>query len=216
MLRLGSINVVFFVTQKIMTNHNNSHKRGNNTIIGVIIVALVILIGGIAIFLSTNTTSDSVIDVGTNNPATSTPDSSSSGTVSQVKVYYVALEDAGQSGPMIGCNDSVVAVTTDITPTQAPLHSALEKLFADKRRDIGESGFINALYQSDIKVDSATVVDGVATVKLSGTTQLGGVCDDPRAVNQIKYTVLQFPSITSANITLNNKPLDTYFSQKGE
>ncbi|MCZ7671824.1 MAG: hypothetical protein M5U34_34180 [Chloroflexi bacterium] len=44
------------------------------------------------------------------------------------EIFLIALEDNGQSGQMIGCNDSVVPVEIAIEPTHAPLTAALEQL----------------------------------------------------------------------------------------
>jgi hypothetical protein len=117
-------------------------------------------------------------------------------------------------GKAIGCNDSVVPVTVDITPTQAPLRPSLEKLLANKNRDYGQSGFVNALYQSNLKIDSAVVSNGVAIVKLSGSMMLGGVCDSPRVQAQLEETVKQFPTVKTADIYINNQKLADYLSQK--
>ncbi len=139
---------------------------------------------------------------------------SNSGITSQVKVYYIAVGDNGKTGKEIGCGDSLVPVTVNIAPTQAPLRAALEALFADKTQFATSSGLMNSLYQSSLKLDSATVASGTAMVRISGQVALGGVCDDPRFVYQIKNTVAQFPSVHDAVILLNDKLLETYFSEK--
>jgi hypothetical protein len=36
---------------------------------------------------------------------------------------------------------------------------------------------------------------------------LGGECDDPRVVQTIRATILQFPEITDAVVTRNGEPL---------
>ena len=131
-----------------------------------------------------------------------------------VKLYYVAVGDNGKIGKQIGCEDSLVPVITPITPTKAPLKAALETLFANKKQFSSSTGLTNSLYQSNLVVDYASVATGTALVMLSGKVQLGGVCDDPRFVYQIKSTVLQFPTINEAFIYLNKQPLETYFSEK--
>lgn len=127
--------------------------------------------------------------------------------VRQVKLFLIAVGDNGSSGKLIGCGDSVLGVTRDIEPTPAPLRAALLLLFANKDQFYGESGFYNALYQSDLKIDSLAIANGKATVQLSGTLRFGGTCDTPRVKAQIEETVRQFASITSADIFVNGVPL---------
>ena len=69
-----------------------------------------------------------------------------------VKIFLIALEDNGQSGTLVGCGDSAVPVTVTIPPTQGVLRAALEKLLSAKQQFYGESGFYNALYQSDLEL----------------------------------------------------------------
>lgn len=128
-------------------------------------------------------------------------------------VYYIALEGADEVGEPIGCDDSVVPVTITVPQTSAPLKTALEHLLAEKNQNV-EEDLYNSLYQSNLKVDSTTILNGQAEVKLSGTTQLGGTCDIPRFEAQIIKTVLQFPEITEAKIFLNGKKLEEALSQK--
>lgn len=130
------------------------------------------------------------------------------------KYYLVALEDNGQSGEKIGCNDSLIPVDQNVDLTYDPIKSALTGLFSVKGQFYGESGLYNALYQSTLKVDSVTIVSGKTTVKISGKYALGGVCDNPRFVEQIKATVQQFPVGLNADILLNGKPLDAILSEK--
>jgi hypothetical protein len=144
---------------------------------------------------------------------------SASGTSSSqtsVNVYLISLNAAAPNVPSIGCGDSVFPVKEMIPKTEAVLSAALTKLLSikDQNVKIGAASYYNALYQSNLKLDSAVIANGIATVKLSGTVQSGGECDDPRIVAQIKNTVMQFPSIKQANVFINNTKLEDYFSLK--
>ncbi|MCL5432534.1 MAG: GerMN domain-containing protein [Patescibacteria group bacterium] len=134
--------------------------------------------------------------------------------VSQVKIFLTALEDSGNSGLKIGCGDSLIPVTVDITPTTKPLTQALNELLSLKQQYYGESGLYNALYNSDLKLDSATVENGVAEIYISGNLSLGGVCDDPRVQAQLEQTALQFPTVKEVKIYINNIPLSEVLSEK--
>lgn len=129
-----------------------------------------------------------------------------------VKVYLVALDDNGKSGELIGCGDSLVAVDYPVEPTGTPTN-ALNALLAIKDEHYGQSGLYNALYQSNLKLEDINVdQDGTATVNLSGNYVSGGVCDDPRAVEQVQKTVLQFRNIKAVNFFINDKSLTDIIS----
>jgi spore germination protein GerM len=185
------------------------------TIIGIIAAVIVFIIIAILSYnvfhrneLTTSThtaTSTEQVSTSTDNvPATTT--ALKPGYVNKVGVYYIAIEDAGKMGKKIGCNDSVVEVVRNITPTQSPLRAALESLLANHNQKV-ENDLYNSLYQSNLKLDSLALTNGVATIKLTGTMALGGVCDDPRFEAQIQETALQFPSVKTAEIYINGKPL---------
>ncbi|HZW05233.1 MAG TPA: GerMN domain-containing protein, partial [Anaerolineaceae bacterium] len=76
----------------------------------------------------------------------------------------------------------------------------------------GESGLYNALYQSDLNVDSLTIVDGAATLRLTGQLMLGGVCDNPRVLAQIVRTLTHNPDVESAEVFINDTPLEDLLS----
>jgi hypothetical protein len=124
------------------------------------------------------------------------------GTVDSVQIFLVSTGTGS-----VGCGDEIVAVTRRIAPTTGPLRAALQELFSLKSQTIGESGLYNALHQSDIHIDRVVIENGRATVNLSGTVRLNGVCDQPRVVAQIERTVSQFPTISGFTITLNGKSL---------
>ncbi len=193
------------------------NKQGQTALV-IAVIALLILIGGFVVY-SRSQVSDPVIQrdpplAGTSTDPVNEP-TQSNGMVSKVKVFFISLNDNGASGKKIGCEDSVVGITRDITPTQAPLRSAYEALLAEKNRVVGQSGLTNILAGSKLKLDSATVANGKATVKLSGTFSLGGVCDDPRFKAQLEETALQFPTVKSVDVFINNKTLTELLSQKG-
>ncbi len=128
-------------------------------------------------------------------------------------VYYVALEGAEKVGEPIGCGDSIVPITITVPPTDNTLKTALENLLAEKQQNI-EPDLYNALYQSNLNIDSATITNGLAEVKLTGTLTLGGVCDSPRVESQIERTILQFPEVKEVKVFLNGKTLQEALSQK--
>lgn len=143
-----------------------------------------------------------VLEQGTAQPAPEPP------LVSEVQIYFIALGDAGQSGPAIGCDDSVIPVTINIEPTPAPLTAAFERLLAVDEQYYGQSGLYNALADSDLTLDSAAVENGQAIIYLSGDLRLGGVCDNPRIEAQLRQTADQFSTVDTSIIFINGQRLE--------
>jgi hypothetical protein len=135
--------------------------------------------------------------------------------VHQIKIFLIALDDQGKSGIKVGCGDSLITVDKTIDPTTMPLTAAINELLAIKSQYYGESGLYNALYQSNLKLEKASVEEGQATVYLSGNLKLGGVCDNPRFEAQLAQTILQFPTVEEVQIYINNVPLQDLLSEKG-
>ena len=130
------------------------------------------------------------------------------GSFTSAEIFLIALEDAGASGQEVGCGDSVVPVTIDIEATQAPLTAAIERLVALDEETYGETELYNALHQSDLTVESVAIEDGTATIRLSGELLLGGICDEPRVLAQLRQTALQYDTVDNVQILLNGDPLD--------
>jgi hypothetical protein len=124
----------------------------------------------------------------------------------QTATVYVV--NVGDGGP-VGCGDSLVGIQQPVyatDTTEEAITAALEALFNLGGPNVGESGLTNALYQSDLAVDSVSIdADGIATVELSGTIVSGGVCDDPRIEAQIRETVLGFEGVTDVVVLLNGE-----------
>jgi hypothetical protein len=135
------------------------------------------------------------------------------GGIDRVKIFMVALEDKGQSGPEIGCGDSLVAVDRDVAPTKAPLTAAMNELLSVNDQYYGQSGFYNSLYQSDLQIENITIDEqGLASIYLTGTYTLGGVCDGPRFEAQLVETARQFSTVKDVSIFINGKPLKEILS----
>ncbi len=143
------------------------------------------------------------------------PSSTRNQLISNINIYLVALEDNGKSGKKIGCEDSVVPVKQNVEPSAAPLKAAIEKLLSLKEQNFGQSGLYNSLYQSNLKLDQVVIdATGSAVIKLSGTIALGGVCDNPRFKSQLEETALQFPTVKTLMIYINDNTLDEALSLK--
>lgn len=133
------------------------------------------------------------------------------------EIYLVDVGDSGENGILIGCDDSLVPQTVEIPADHdigITLASTLDALFAVG--DDHDPDLYNGLANSSLSVDSATVENGVATVHVSGDVSIGGVCDEPRFIQQIRYTALQFDAIVAVNVFVNGEYLNGMFDARGD
>ena len=124
----------------------------------------------------------------------------------EIKVYLVALNDAGKSGRKIGCDDSLVSVTRTIKPTASTLKAAMEELVATPGDDDKKLG--NYVVGPDLKVKSVSISRGTATIRFSGHISVAGICDEPRIVEQIMATAKQFPNVKRVKVFVGKETLE--------
>ncbi|MCA1553268.1 MAG: GerMN domain-containing protein, partial [Chloroflexi bacterium] len=105
-------------------------------------------------------------------------------------------------------------VERNIAPASAPLQAVIRDLLSLHDQFYGQSGLYNSLYRSTLQLDSATIANGRATINLSGTIRVNGVCDSPRVVAQIQETALQFSTVKQVSIFVNGQDINTVLSQK--
>lgn len=133
-----------------------------------------------------------------------------------VLIYLVAIGDNGASGSLIGCGDSLVGVEIAVEPSQAVLRNALTELFnLSPEMTFGQSGLYNALYLSDLQIASVEVVESEAIIRLTGSLVYGGECDIPRIEAQLTQIALQFDTIDSVSIYVNDTPLAELLDLRG-
>lgn len=186
-------------------------KDGNPSLNRIHLIALfvvIFLISTFGMYLVKNRNINAPVSEQSSSTPPTQQESSPSATVSEVKIFLIALNDNGKSGEKIGCEDSVVFVSRPITPTQAPLKASIEQLLSIKDQNVDQ--FYNSLYQSELKLDKASIdEDGKATINLSGNMSLGGVCDNPRFKAQLEKTAMQFKTVNNVEIFINGTDLDT-------
>jgi hypothetical protein len=134
-------------------------------------------------------------------------------TTASVTLFYIAQGDGGVSGPLVGCGDSAVAVTSAAISYTDPVEGALRTLLADHSRQLGQSGLDNTLWQSRLAVQSVERSGTSVTAHLSGTLAMGGECDIPRVEQQLLLTARQAANALVA-ITINGKTLKEALSLK--
>jgi hypothetical protein len=149
---------------------------------------------------------------------TATPSKSPTPTAGAANVTSIKITmfdvDGTTPGKHIGCGDTVVMVERNIPATAAPLSAAIREQLSIHDQFYGMSGLFNALYQSNLSFVSATIVDGHATINLSGTIRVNGVCDMPRVASQFEETALQFSTVQSVTTNVNGVEINKAMSQK--
>ncbi len=151
-------------------------------------------------------------------------------TNNQAKVAVIALSDNGKQGKKIGCDDSLVYLTkTNPSPSSQPLNEAFKFLFGLETQSFSDSAYpetelTNIIYSVQrtegkkvLFFDRAELAGPIAKIYLTGSMgSIGGVCDEPRVIEQISGTALQFPEVKTVEVYLNNQLFDlkTFYSAK--
>jgi hypothetical protein len=146
-----------------------------------------------------------------NHPPTPVPPATMKSENTTFRMYLIALEDGGKSGPAVGCGDSLVAV--DLTSTD--VKTALRQLLDNHDRLYGQSSLYNTLYQSDLQVSRISRTNDSISADLSGKLVLGGECDNPRVKAQLEATLRQdMDTKIPVTIRVNGDMLDDLLSGK--
>jgi hypothetical protein len=130
------------------------------------------------------------------------------------KLGFIALDDNGASGALVGCGDSLVLVSQPNLPSDDPIVTAFTNLLAFHDQYYGASGLYNVLYESNLNLVSAEVLNGAAIIHLSGSLNLRGTCDAPRVQAQLEAAARQADAITEVVIYINDVPLADVLSQQ--
>lgn len=139
---------------------------------------------------------------------------SASPTTAPLTLFYVAVGDEGASGPEIGCGDSIIATYSAPVEFTNQVEASLTMLLDDDAEEHGASGLRNALAGSDLDYVSSTVAGDVVTVDLSGNITSGGTCDDPRIIEQLKYTAMTAAGTGQAKILVDGQKIEEVLSPK--
>jgi len=102
-----------------------------------------------------------------------------------VQVFFIIPGVESVTGD-IGCGDSVRSVIVN-TDDSDIIKFALENLFSVRTQQT-ETGYYNALWQSDLKVGSIDIDPDKVVINIEGNLVLNGECGGPRAQAQIDQT----------------------------
>lgn len=125
----------------------------------------------------------------------------------EVKVYLVALGDNGKAGKKIGCDDSLVSVTRTVKTPTAPLKAALEELLLIPAESADNPKLHNFWKGRNLKLQSVSVRNQLATIHISGEVFVAGICDEPRIKSQIEETARQFANVKKINVFVGRRTL---------
>lgn len=135
-------------------------------------------------------------------------------------MYWVG--PAGQSGGIEfpGCGEVLIEDEVPVSAAGAVgdpslVKAALQSLFAERNFDVGSSGLMNALYQSELTVQDVTIQGDTVTVNLSGQPMSAGTCADPQIIAQLENTAIANAGTYTAEILVNGEPIQDAMSQKG-
>lgn len=147
-------------------------------------------------------------DGGQTQAAGTTVNQPANGLFSMTQIYFIALDDNGQNGTAVGCNDSLVPVTITLDPpTPAVMTAAYTRLLSIK--DQTYNNYYNPLFQSDLKLDTINIVNREALVYLTGTwNPPEGDCIEAQMRAQLRQTALQYSTVDYVTIWLNGRLLD--------
>ena len=133
----------------------------------------------------------------------------------RVRIFCIALEDAGAAGRQVGCNDSVVPVEVTLPRSAPALEGALQALLDVDEQFEPTSGLYNSLYASPLRIQRVVRQGSQVQVVLDGYLELGGACDSPRVLAQLQETALQFEDVQHVYFYLDGKPLTELLSGQG-
>ena len=126
---------------------------------------------------------------------------------STYEIYFIAVGDNGKKGQKIGCGDSAVPIKRQ-TVSKTTLSDVYQDLLSTHDYDFSPE-LKNALWQSQLTLESADITAGIAFITLTGTiTQSDKACDAPRIKAQLEDTAKQFNGVKDVQITVNGKLLD--------
>ncbi len=132
--------------------------------------------------------------------------------------YLIAPNDGGVSGPVVGCQDSIVAVNSGQNATgslMTQMSASLAALFTIGSDTYGQSGLVDELNKSILSVSSISISGTTATIHLTGTLKLSGVCSDERQQAQILYTVFHYKGFDTALIKIGDRNMKQIFDASG-
>ena len=147
---------------------------------------------------------------------TDTPVTTTTGpkvTVASLSLFFVAEGDASAGAP-VGCGDSLVMVETEKVTFVDQVKVTFDRLLSNHSMRYGQSGLYNSLYQSDLTFVKSQKIGDTVLVELAGKLLIGGECDGPRVVAQLKQTAKVAAGTGDADVLINGESVGKLVSTK--
>jgi len=166
----------------------------------LLFVVIGLLIGVLVVWLIWNANRQRVEVIPVAAPQTTAP-------LVEQKMYFIAVDNGGEDGELVGCNDSLVPIGRWVSSEGDIKRTIIEDLFTQHEQTYQRSGLYNPLWQSSLSVQTLELKDGLATLTLQGTLKLDSRCDGLRAQSMLQAALKQFEGVQAVHITINNRPL---------
>lgn len=123
------------------------------------------------------------------------------------KIYMIAEGDNGKQGKRFGCSDSLVTVERQVV-SGSVISDVYQDFLDIHDQKFEDTELTNALYGSDLHLDSATVQGHTAYILLSGTLKKPvDDCERQRITAQLEEPAKQFQGVKEIDIKVNSAPL---------
>lgn len=177
-----------------MNKHPSTQFRTRGFTINIIVVAVVIVLAGVAVYLT--------LPKQTEPPPTSIPSVNSNQQVTSVKVYFLNTN----LKPIQTCNEVLPTARFIPATTQQVATAAIQELLKGPINEEGSMGYQTTI-PAGTKLNSINIVNSEARVDFSDEIRHGqGACAMVSAEAQITQTLLQFPTVKTVKITANEQP----------
>lgn len=161
--------------------------------VGAIVIVIILIIGYV--------TKSSTPPPSTASPQTVAP-------LAKYKEYFFALEADSDELEKTSCGDGIIPVERWVSTEGNSLRNLYQDVLSLHDKTYELTGLFNALWQSSLDVQEATIVDGLATIKLTGVITKSDNCDAERIKIQLERLAVQIPGVAQTVITINDKTLD--------
>ena len=131
-----------------------------------------------------------------------------------VSVILIAQMPKDGNARDIGCGNTTKPMIQKSTFQGDPVEDALKVLLGLTKAGYENGELYNALYQSNLKVQSVETKNDVVTVKLTGKIKLSLECDIPRVKEQLVGTIKAASNAKKIVVFVNDKSLDDTVSLK--
>ena len=135
-----------------------------------------------------------------------------------IHINMILNGDNGTNGTLLGCGDSAVRVPTNriaTGDTQRDLQVSLEELFNPNEHNVRPAELVNDWTNYEISIVDIKVDSGFALINLEGEFLRPGHCGDARLEGLLWHTILMYPEVTQAIVTLNGQNLNILFDESG-